>query len=109
MLGSVYGPRWQQSNLCQEKVKVHLYGVDDLTANTFIAFVEQYSLDWMNLGLTNSSAIVDEKLTQPEMKILSKRKSIDFEINYQQTVARDIARQFILHTKVQFLPQWLVN
>jgi hypothetical protein len=108
-MGSAFGPRLQQSQLCREKVKVHLYGADNLMASNFVAFVEQYSLDWMKLGLSDSPAIKDIKLTQPEFKILAQRKLIIFEINYRQNVVRDEARQFILHAKVQFIPQWLRN
>jgi hypothetical protein len=106
-MGSSYGPRMQQNQLCRELVRVHLYGVDNLTANNFLGFVEQYSLDWMTLGLSHVPAIRDEKLTQPEFKILAQRKMIEFDINYRQKVIRDQARQFIEHVKVQFTPQWL--
>jgi hypothetical protein len=106
-LGSSFGPRLQQSQLTREKVRVHLYGADNLMASNFVAFVEQYSLDWMKLGLRDSPAIKDIKLAAPEFKILAQRKQIDFDINYRQNVIRDEARQFIEHVKVQFLPQWL--
>jgi hypothetical protein len=108
-LGSAYGPRLQQSQLCKELVTVHLYGCDNLMASDFVSFVEQYSLDWMKLGLSSSPAIKDIKLTQPEFKILAQRKEIDFEINYRQWVIRDEARQFIEHAKVQFYDQWLIG
>jgi len=64
--------------------------------------VENYSRDWMTLGLANSPAIYDEKNTQTEFKVISKYKTIEFDVNYLQNVARDIARQFILHARVQF-------
>jgi hypothetical protein len=105
-MGSSFGPRLQQSQLCREKVRVHLYGVDNLTASNFVAFVEQYSVDWMKLGLSGSPAIKDMKLTQPEFKILAQRKMIEFNINYRQNVVRDEARQFIEHAKVQ--NQWVL-
>jgi hypothetical protein len=108
-LGSSFGPRLQQSQLVREKVTVHLYGADNLMASNFVAFVEQYSLDWMKLGLQDSPAIKDIKLTSPEFKILAQRKRIEFNINYRQNVIRDEARQFILHAKVQYIPQWLQN
>jgi hypothetical protein len=106
-MGSSYGPRMQQDQLCREVVIVHLYGVDNLTVNNFLGFVEQYSLDWMTLGLSHVPAIKDMKLTQSEFKILAQRKMIEFDINYRQKVVRDQARQFIEHVKVQFTPQWL--
>jgi hypothetical protein len=108
-MGTALGPRLQQSQLCRENVRIHLYGVDNLTASDFVAFVEQYSLDWMKLGLSDSPAIKDEKLTQPEFKILAQRKMIEFRINYRQNVVRDEARQFIEHAKVQFFPKVLTD
>jgi hypothetical protein len=108
-LGSSFGPRLQQSQLVREKVKVHLYGADNLMASNFVAFVEQYSVDWMKLGLSDSPAIQDVKLPQPEFKILAQRKLVEFNINYRQWTVRDEARQFIEHVKVQYIPQWLVN
>jgi hypothetical protein len=107
-MNTYLGPTLQSDQLCREKVKVHLYGVDNETAITFVNFVSQYSRDWMNIGLSSSPAIHDEKDIQPEMKIISQRKLIEFDINYRQSVSRNIARQLIEHAKVQFYdPQWL--
>ena len=64
--------------------------------------VENYSRDWMTLGFANSPAIYDEKTTQTEFKIIAQHKTIEFDVNYLQTVVRDIVRQFILHARVQF-------
>jgi hypothetical protein len=64
----------------------------------------------MTLGFANSPVPYDEKHTATETKTISQRKSIEFEVNYLQTVARDIARQFILHARVQFYdPQWFIE
>ena len=108
-MGSAFGPTMQQDQLCSELVRIHLYGCDNLTASNFLAFVEQYSLDWMKLGLSHTPAIRDEKLTQPEFKVIAQRKMIEFDINYRQKVVRDETRQFILHAKVQWIPQWLIQ
>ena len=88
--------------LCRDKVKVHLYGLHFDDVSNFLLCVENYSRDWMTLGLANSPAIYDEKNTQTEFKVISKYKTIEFDVNYLQNVARDIARQFILHARVQF-------
>lgn len=107
MLGSYLGPRLQSSQLCQEKVRIHTYGVDNATIITFLDFVAQYSRDWMYLGLSDSPAVHDQKDIQPEFKTLAQRKLIEFHINYNQAVSRNLARQLIEHAKVQFIPQWL--
>jgi len=88
--------------LCRDKVRVHLYGLDAEDVSDFLLCVENYSRDWMTLGFANSPAIYDEKTTQTEMKIIAQHKTIEFDVNYLQNVARDIARQFILHARVQF-------
>jgi hypothetical protein len=104
------GPLTQSAYLCRDKVKVHLYGLSSENVSDFLIFVEQYSRDWMTLGMANSPAIYDEKTIQSEMKIISQHKTIEFEVNYLQSVARDIARQFILHAKVQFYdPKWFID
>jgi len=96
--------------LCRDKVKIHLFGLDAEDVSDFLLCVENYSRDWMTLGFANSPAIQDEKDTQTEMKIIAQYKTIVFDVNYLQTVVRDIARQFILHAKVQFYdPKWFTD
>lgn len=103
------GPRQQTSHLCRDKVFIHLYGLDNEAASDFLLCVENFSRDWMTIGLANSPFITDEKHPQPEMKIIAKRKTIEFHVNYLQSVSRDLFRQFILHARVQFYdPQWFI-
>jgi hypothetical protein len=90
------------AHLCRDRVKIHLYGLDNEAASDFLLCVESYSRDWMTLGLASSPSIHDVKDPQSELKIIAKRKEIEFNVNYLQSVARDIARQFILHARVQF-------
>jgi hypothetical protein len=108
-MGPAYGPTLEQSQLCREKVRVHLYGVDNSGALDFVAFVQQYSRDWNKFGLSQLPAIKDAKTIQSEFKILAQHKIVEFDINYAQYVARDEFRQFIKHAIVQFYdPAWLV-
>lgn len=104
------GPRMQSAHLCRDTVRVHLYGLDNEAASDFLLFVEQYSRDWMTIGMANSPSIRDEKQTQPEMRVIAQRKLIEFDVNYLQSVARDIARQFILHARVKFYgPEFFID
>jgi hypothetical protein len=104
------GPKSETAYLCRDRVKVHLFGLDAREVSDFMLCVENYSRDWMTIGFASSPAIYDEKQTQTEMKIISQYKTIVFDVNYLQTVARDIARQFILHAKVQFYdPHWFTD
>jgi len=104
------GPKSETGYLCRDKVKVHLFGLQADDVSNFLLCVENYSRDWMTLGFANSPAIQDEKDTQTEMKIIAQYKTIVFNVNYLQTVARNITRQFILHAKVQFYdPKWFTD
>ena len=96
------GPRSETAYLCRDMVRIHLFGLDAEEVSDFLLCVENYSRDWMTIGFANSPAIYDEKDTQTEMKIIAQYKTIVFEVNYLQTVVRDIIRQFILHARVQF-------
>jgi hypothetical protein len=105
-----YGPRLQSASLCRDLVKVHLYGTDNLTSDNFVAFVQQYSRDWMTIGMANSPNVKDEKSKQSELRILSQHKTVEFLVNYLQGSVRDVFRQFILHARVQFYqPHWLTD
>lgn len=104
------GPRLQSSQVCREKVKIHIYGADNEMAITFLNFIEQYSRDWNNIGFASSPCIIDEKTPQPELRILAQRKCMEMDINFQQSVSRDLARQLIEHAKVQFYnPRWIMD
>jgi hypothetical protein len=54
--------------------------------------------------MANMPVISDGKRTQTELNIISKKKSILFDVNYLQGVARDEARQLIEHWKINFIP-----
>jgi hypothetical protein len=97
-----FNRRMSSNQFCRDEVLVHLYGCDNLIAQDFMAFVEQYSCDWSFIGIANMPVIKDEKHIQAEFKILAQRKSIKFDVNYFQSASRDIARQFIEHVKVQY-------
>ena len=43
----------------------------------------------------NTPVVADEKRTQSELNTIAMKKSIEFEVNYNQATNRDIARQFI--------------
>jgi hypothetical protein len=98
------GSTWSATQLCRDRVIIHMYGANNRMASDFREFVEQYSTDWSTIGIATSGAIVDRKDPQPEFKIISQRKSITFEVNYLQSVSRDMARQYIERAKCQFYP-----
>jgi len=83
---------WQ---LAKDRVRVTLYGCDYGMAVSFLNFVLQYSEDTSNIGLLNVPIIRDEKLKQAELAILAQKKTIDFEVSYQQAALRNVSRQMI--------------
>lgn len=104
VMGTAYGATMSSSQLCREKVRIHLYGCNHDMAGDFLSFVEQYSQDWMTLGLSDTPAIYDRKSPNEEFRTLSQYKTVEFNINYLQSEAKNQARQFIEHVKVQFYP-----
>jgi hypothetical protein len=99
-MSPTYGPLLQSAQLCRDKVRIHLYGCDNLMANNFVDFIQQYSYDWMIIGMATSPIIKDMKQPQSEFKVIAQRKLIEVDVNYNQGAVRDIARQLIEHVKV---------
>jgi hypothetical protein len=97
-----------QSQLNRDRVRITLYGADSVMAETFLAFVLQYSVDWGWYGIANTPNIEDEKRVQSEFRFIAQKKTLEFDINYQQTTARDVARQLIEHAKVTLSPSTVV-
>lgn len=91
----VIGLSLSHSQLCKERVRVTLYGIDNSAALSFYDCVNQYTLDTNAFGIMNMPAVRDEKKTQVELGILAQKKSIEYEINYNQGIARNVARQLI--------------
>jgi hypothetical protein len=109
VMGTQYGPKMESDQLCREKVRIHMYGVNNQMASDFVSFVEQYSKDWMNLGLVDTPAIKDGKMPSPEFKVIAQYKTVEFDINYRQVESRNMARQLILHAIVQNQAKWLMD
>jgi len=93
--------------LVTDRVKITLYGLNNEQAQTFLDCVNQYSLDFDTFGIMNVPVLRDAKRTQAELGVISKKKEIEFEINYYQFTARNVARQLIETVIVTFLPQAL--
>jgi hypothetical protein len=93
--------------LTKDIVKITLYGLNNSQAHNFLDTVLQYSYDTNNIGMANMPVIRDEKRTQAEMAVIAQKKTIIFEVWYQQTTIRDLARQMILSCINTVLPQKL--
>ena len=84
---------WQAG---RERVRVTLYGCNNDIAVSFLNFVLQYSEDTSNIGVVGQIPIIrDEKLKQVELGIIAQKKTIDFDVSFQQSALRNVARQMI--------------
>lgn len=81
--------------LCQDDVRVTVYGLNNLAISNFIDCVNQYTLDTDNFGLMGMPVAQDDKKTQVEMAVLAMKKTIRFAISYNQSAVRNVARQLI--------------
>jgi len=85
-----------QSQLCFERVRVTLKGLQNNAAQDFLSAVLQYSSETGNFGiLQDIPTIVDSHRTDPALLTLAMEKTIEFSISYYQTRAAAIARQLI--------------
>lgn len=97
------GPTLSHDQLARDLVRVTIYGLRNFNALDFQDAVNQYSLDTDAIGMMNMPIIRDEKRTQAELAILAMKKSIEFEISYYQSTARDVARQLITDAVPAFI------
>ena len=62
----------------------------------FVDFVGQLSLDpAYGFGIMNQPVVRDEKRTQSEINAIAMKKTVEFQIDYNQTRVNDLARQLI--------------
>jgi hypothetical protein len=93
--------RWQ---LVMDRVKITFYGLRNFNVMDFLDYVNNLSIqDNAPFGLMNMPVARDEKRTQVEMGVLAMKKTIEFEINYYQQRARDVAQQLILTVIPSFI------
>lgn len=101
----VEGNPWQ---LVADRVRLTLYGFRNFEAVALMNYVERYMLVTENMGMLTGpslgTAVRDDKHPQPELLILSQKKTIDFDVSYYQTAALRIARQHILEAVATFEP-----
>jgi hypothetical protein len=91
--------------LSQDRVKITLYGCDNATAQSFVDLVIQYCTDSRVIGLVAPpTPVLDEKRTQPSLTVLAQKKTIQFEVSYNQEAMRNVARQLIESASTTWIP-----
>lgn len=101
---SFLSPNVSHFQWARETVRVTLKGLRNFSAQDFVDFVLQYTTDYGTFGIANMPIIRDEKEGQVELTALSITKTIDFDVNYQQTRQNDLVRQLILKAVVNYYP-----
>ena len=97
--------QWQ---LATDTVRVTLYGLTNLQAMNFEYLVIQYSRDTDAIGFMQEPVVVrDEKRTQPELGILAMKKTLQYQIAYNQGTVRNHALQLIEKATATIMPQLL--
>lgn len=102
----LFGPTYTQTQLAVDRVKITLFGIPNNAAMDFIAWVDQFTLfNHETMGLMSIPMVRDEKSGQVELQAIAMKKSIEFVVDYYQTRANDIARQFVKSALATYLPQ----
>jgi hypothetical protein len=83
------------TQLCSERVRITLWGLNNQAALDFVDAVYRYSSDTGNIGIMNIPVIRDEKRTQSELRTIAQKKSMEIEVSYLQSVMRNVATQVI--------------
>jgi hypothetical protein len=98
------GTTYSHDQLMRDRVRITLYGRNNLQAMDFLDFVEQFSLNNEAIGIMNVPSMRDEKRTQRELGVLAQRKNVEFEVSYYQSAVRDIARQALTRVIIGIYP-----
>ena len=92
---------WQIS---QDRVKITLLGLRNFNAMDFIDYVNNLSLQYdAPFGIVDCTGMRDEKRNQDELSAIAMKKSVTYEISYNQNRMRDVALQFITSVVPSFI------
>jgi len=84
--------RWQ---FVKDTVRVTLIGANNHVALQYRDYIVNAAMTYEHFGVSNIPAVRDIKMLQSEINALAMKKTIDFEVNYYQQTANDIALQLI--------------
>lgn len=90
------------SQLVREKVRLTTYGLRNAEVLDLCDYVQWQFRNSARMGIMNSPVPRDEHQGQVELGVLAQKKTIEYEVNYLQATARDLARQLILSAFVTY-------
>jgi hypothetical protein len=86
-----------QYALASDRITMTFYGCDNDIALSMQYALLQYSKDTEVFGFIGDIPVIrDEKETQNELNVLTQKKTMSFQVSYNQSVIRNAARQLIL-------------
>lgn len=93
-----------QDQLVKETVRVTTYGLRNSEVLDLIAYIQFYCQCSEAMGISNMPVPRDEKQGQVEIGVLAQKKTIEFDVNYLQSTARDQTRRLILAATIIATP-----
>lgn len=90
-----FDSKLNQSQLAFDKVRVTLFGTNNDVAQDWLMATLGYMRDAGFIGLSSDPIVRDEKFTQDELLVIAQKKTILFEVSYNQGRIRDVVRQLI--------------
>lgn len=101
----LYDKTFGRTQLVKELVRVTTFGLSNDLIEDFIDFVLMWVQNHPDLmGISNHPVARDEKRAQVELQAISQKKVVDFEVNYYQSRARNIAQQSINQVLTTYMP-----
>jgi hypothetical protein len=100
---AVLGPTMTRNQLATEKVRLTFYGLRNDEVLSFLDAVGHYTLDTNVIGIMNMVSVRDERVAQSELSILAQKKTVDYEVNYNQTAIRRLSRDLIKSAFVTYI------
>lgn len=90
--------------LCRDRVRLTLYGLNNQAAQQFLYGLIEYSRDTDAFGFGSNPVIRDEKRTQREIMAIAQKKTITLSVSYYQGAANVAARRMIVQAFVTTNP-----
>lgn len=93
--------RWQ---LVTETARLTFYGLRNEEVMDFVDYVVDYSVNVGGFGIMNMPVVRDEHRVQVELSALAQKKTVDFEVSYNQHSMREVARRLIEDAFITVVP-----
>ncbi len=89
------GPFGPHTQMCKDYVTITMYGLQNNECLDFQDCINQYSMNTDNFGLVNAPIFYDERRTQPEIRAIAMKKTMEIEVSYYQSRSLSVATQLI--------------